>query len=263
LVARQIQTFFLHSHMRYFIELAYNGKNYHGWQKQPNAPSVQGQIESKLSILLKKEIEVVGCGRTDTGVHAKQYFLHIELDQPIDTVKLCYQLNSILPKDISVYRIFEVAEAAHVRFSASAREYEYWISTRPDPFANELSLLCSTPLNLPAMNEAAKLLLAHTDFECFSKVHTDVKTFNCQITKAYWEERPNYKLVFTIAADRFLRNMVRAIVGTLLNVGKGKINITDVQVILKSKNRGEAGESVAAHGLFLTKISYPENELIA
>jgi tRNA pseudouridine38-40 synthase len=248
--------------MRYFIELAYNGKNYHGWQKQPNAPSVQGQIESKLSILLKKEIEVVGCGRTDTGVHAKQYFLHIELDQPVDTVKLGYQLNSILPKDISVYRVFEVAETAHARFSATAREYEYWISTRPDPFANEQSLLCSTPLNIAAMNEAAKLLLSHTDFECFSKVHTDVKTFDCHITKALWEERSNHKLVFTIAANRFLRNMVRAIVGTLLNVGKGKISIAEVQAILDSKNRSEAGESVAAHGLFLTQISYPENELI-
>ncbi|MDZ4667145.1 MAG: tRNA pseudouridine(38-40) synthase TruA [bacterium] len=247
--------------MRYFIKLAYNGKNYHGWQKQPNAHSVQGEIESKLSILLKENIEITGCGRTDTGVHAKAYFLHFELDRTIDTKKLGTQLNSILPRDISIYEVYEVDNGLHARFSASSREYEYWISTRPDPFAHELSLLCTTELNLAAMNEAAAILLKHTDFECFSKVHTDVKTFNCQITHAQWEIQPNHKLVFTIRADRFLRNMVRAIVGTLLNVGKGKISAADVTQILQSKNRSEAGESVAAHGLFLTKITYQEKEL--
>jgi tRNA pseudouridine38-40 synthase len=243
--------------MRYFIHLAYNGKTFHGWQKQPNAPTVQSEIEERLSLLLRQEIEVVGCGRTDTGVHAKQYFLHFDLDQTVETEKLAFQLNAILPKDISIYEVFEVDDHTHARFSATQRTYEYWISTRPDPFAHRLSFLHTKPLNIIAMNEAAQLLLGHTDFECFSKVHTDVKTFNCKITQAVWEERENHKLVFTISADRFLRNMVRAIVGTLLNVGKGKITIDDVQKILNSKNRSEAGESVLAHGLFLTNISYP------
>jgi tRNA pseudouridine38-40 synthase len=242
--------------MRYFIHLSYNGRNYHGWQKQPNALSVQGEIEEKLSLLLRQEIEVVGCGRTDSGVHAKEYFLHFELDQTFDTEKLGFQLNAILPKDIAIYQVYEVEDRTHARFSATAREYEYWISTLPDPFAHELSYLYTKPLNINAMNEAAQLLLAHTNFESFSKVHTDVKTFNCKITHAFWEERDHHKLVFTIKADRFLRNMVRAIVGTLLNVGKGKISVADVTQILQSKNRSEAGESVPAHGLFLAKISY-------
>ncbi|MCF8254968.1 MAG: tRNA pseudouridine(38-40) synthase TruA [Bacteroidia bacterium] len=244
--------------MRYFIELAYNGKNYHGWQKQPNATSVQETLESKLSILLKEEIDVIGCGRTDTGVHAKNYFLHFETEAIFDTERLNFQLNSILPKDITIFSIFRVEPNFHARFDATEREYEYWISTKPDPFHFELSLLYTKPLDIEAMNETAKLLLSHSDFECFSKVHTDVKTFICNVTYAKWELRENGKLVFTIRADRFLRNMVRAIVGTLLEVGKGKINQEDFKQILQSKNRSEAGMSVAAHGLFLTKISYPD-----
>ncbi|MDP3928302.1 MAG: tRNA pseudouridine(38-40) synthase TruA [Bacteroidota bacterium] len=243
--------------MRYFIHLAYLGKNYHGWQKQPNAASVQEELENKLSILLKESIEVVGCGRTDTGVHAKQYYLHVDLVQPIDTEKIGFQLNAILPKDIAVYEVFEVAENLHARFSAINRSYEYWISTKPNPFANELSFLYTKPLDIKAMNEAAQLLLKHRDFECFCKVHTDVKTFICEIQTAYWEEKPEGFLVFHITANRFLRNMVRAIVGTLLDVGKGKLSTPEFEQILNSKNRGEAGMSVAANGLFLSNVSYP------
>jgi tRNA pseudouridine38-40 synthase len=242
--------------MRYFIHLAYFGKHYHGWQKQPNAKSIQEEIETKLSILLKENIAVVGCGRTDTGVHAKQYYLHLDLDQPIDCEKLATQLNAILPKDISVYEVFEVAENMHARFSALSRQYEYWISLKANPFAQDLSYLYTKPLAVNKMNEAAKRLLLHQDFECFSKLHTDVKTFNCQIKSAQWEINADGFLVFTIEADRFLRNMVRAIVGTLLEVGKGKINTADFQKILDSKNRSEAGMSVPAQGLFLSKVSY-------
>lgn len=242
--------------MRYFIRLGYSGKNYCGWQKQPNAPSVQAEIETKLSTLLRQETEIVGCGRTDTGVHAKEYFAHFEIDQKLDGPVVCFKLNAMLAKDIVIYEVFLVEPNLHARFDAKLREYEYWISTLPDPFLHELSYLYPRPLNIEAMNEAAALIMSHTDFECFSKVHTDVKTFNCKITHANWQVMPNNKLLFTIRADRFLRNMVRAIVGTLLEVGKGKLTLAQVEAILLSKNRSEAGQSMPAHGLYLSKISY-------
>ncbi len=242
--------------MRYFIQLAYNGKLYHGWQKQPNAHSIQGELENKLAILLKAPTEIIGCGRTDTGVHAKDYYAHFESEIELDTAALVYKLNGILPKDIVVHTVFPVAADLHTRFDAKLREYEYWIATKPTPFYNELSFLYTKELDVLAMNEAAALLLSYTDFECFSKVHTDVKTFNCNISFAKWEWKEKEQLVFTIRADRFLRNMVRAIVGTLLEIGKGKLNLTDFQKILESKNRSEAGASVPAHGLFLTKVEY-------
>lgn len=242
--------------MRYFTQLAYFGKNYHGWQKQPNAISVQEEIENKLCILLKKPVEVIGCGRTDTGVHAKQYYLHLDLDEAIDTEKICFKLNALLPKDISIISIFEVPKELHARFSAISRQYEYWISTKPNPFAVDQSYLYTKPLDIHAMNGAAKLLLSYNDFECFSKVHTDVKTFICKITHAQWEIKANNFLVFTIEADRFLRNMVRAIVGTLLDIGSGKLSLIDFENILKSKNRSEAGMSAEARGLFLSKVIY-------
>ena len=243
--------------MRYFVHLAYHGKNYHGWQKQPNASSVQEEIEKKISILLSEPTEVVGCGRTDTGVHARSYYLHFDAHKTLDPIQFAYKLNALLPKDISIYEVFEVQEEAHARFDAISRSYEYHIHTLPNPFTHELSLLYAHTLDVAAMNEAAALLLTHTDFECFSKVHTDVKTFNCKITHAHWEYITPQQLVFSITADRFLRNMVRAIVGTLLDVGKGKISVQTVTEILASKNRSKAGESVAAHGLFLTEIIYP------
>ncbi|MBC7382793.1 MAG: tRNA pseudouridine(38-40) synthase TruA [Bacteroidia bacterium] len=242
--------------MRYFIQLAYNGKNYHGWQKQINAHSVQTEIESKLEILLKEKIELVGCGRTDTGVHAKQFYAHFDSEINADEAKICRHLNAMLPKDIVIRQIFPVQPEHHARFSATYREYEYWISTEPTPFLNELSSLFIKPPDVDAMNNAALLLLIQTDFECFSKVHTDVNTFNCKVTKAVWENRENNMLVFTIRADRFLRNMVRAIVGTLLDIGYHKTDEEKFEKILSGKKRSEAGFSVPAHGLFLTRVGY-------
>lgn len=242
--------------MRYFIKLAYNGKNYHGWQIQPNATSVQGEIQEKLSILLKQNTEIVGCGRTDTGVHARVYFAHFDSLEPLETAKICHQLNAMLPKDIVIYEIFLVKDNLHARFDAIERAYEYIIATTPNPFTHELSWYQPRMLDIEAMNKAAQALLSHKDFECFSKVHTDVKTFICDVRYAHWEMRANNELVFTIKADRFLRNMVRAIVGTLVDIGKGKISLDDYQLILLSKNRSEAGQSVPAHGLFLSEVSY-------
>jgi tRNA pseudouridine38-40 synthase len=243
---------------RYFIHLAYNGKNYHGWQRQHNARSVQEEIQQKLQILLKQPIEITGCGRTDTGVHARQFYAHFDISHSIKTDKICYQLNALLPTDIAIYDIFLVEPTLHARFDATYREYEYHISTQRTPFYNELSWQFTPKLNIDVMNNAAKLLLKHTHFECFSKVNTQVKTFNCKVSKAHWKLQPNGMLVFTIGADRFLRNMVRAIVGTLVDVGLNKIDIEQFNAILHSNNRCMAGQSVPAHGLFLTQVNYPK-----
>lgn len=243
--------------MRYLIHLAYNGKGYHGWQLQPNAKSIQGELQEKLSLLLKTSIEVVGCGRTDTGVHAKNYFAHFDCLIEIDTEKLQFQLNAILPNDICIYGILMVEPSFHARFDAIERAYEYVVCTKPNPFLYDFSLLYTKPLDLDKMNEAAALLLLHKDFECFSKVHTDVKTFRCDVRHAKWVQTENNKLIFTIKADRFLRNMVRAIVGTLLEVGAGKKTVSDFVKVLESKSRSEAGQSVAAKALFLTEVHYP------
>lgn len=242
--------------MRYFIELAYNGTNYHGWQSQPNAASVQETLEKALSLLLKMPIAIVAAGRTDAGVHAKQMFAHFDYPESLEAAFWVNKLNSYLPKSIVIYNIIEVSENAHARFDATSRTYEYHIHTFKDAFIDEGSWLYAHSLNLTLMNEATALLLNHTDFECFSKVHTDVFTFNCKITKAHWEQKEN-QLVFTISADRFLRNMVRAIVGTFINIGLEKIKIEDLQKILDSKDRSQAGFSVPAHGLYLTQIEYP------
>jgi tRNA pseudouridine38-40 synthase len=246
--------------LRYFLELAYNGKNYHGWQVQQNAHSVQAEIENKLQILLKVPTEITGCGRTDTGVHARLYFAHFESENELDTGKFCYQLNAILPKDISVYRAFKVPERFHARFDAISRTYEYHISNRLNPFLQELSWCFYRDLDINKMNEAASLLKNYTDFECFSKVHTQVNTFICRIDEAKWIHHENGLLIFYIQADRFLRNMVRAIVGTLVEVGLNRCSIDDFIKILESKNRSEAGQSVPAHGLYLTRIDYPKTE---
>lgn len=243
--------------MRYAIHLAYNGKNYHGWQIQPNAKSIQGELQEKLHILTKEPIEIIGCGRTDTGVHAKNYFAHFDAESELDYEKLKFRLNAILPFDLSIFEIAKVEPSFHARFDALERAYEYVISTKPNPFLFDFSLLYTKTLDIDKMNEAANLILSHTDFECFSKVHTDVKTFNCKVVAAKWVQTENNKLIFTIKADRFLRNMVRAIVGTLIEVGSGKKNLSDFKAILESKDRCEAGHSVAAKGLFLTEVHYP------
>lgn len=241
--------------MRYFIELAYKGTNYHGWQYQPDADSVQETLNKALSLLLKKEIDIVGAGRTDTGVHAKKMYAHFDYETEIDSKKLTQKLNSFLPKDIVIFDIIKVANEAHARFDATKRTYEYHIHTFKDAFVNEGSWLHQLPLDLDRMNEACQVLFKHRDFECFSKTNSDVRTFNCIIYEANWQQNGN-QLVFTIAADRFLRNMVRAIVGTMINIGLGKINLEDFEKIIESKDRGQAGFSVPAHGLYLTQIEY-------
>jgi tRNA pseudouridine38-40 synthase len=246
--------------LRYFIELAYKGTNYHGWQYQPGADTVQETLNKALSLLLKTEIDIVGAGRTDTGVHAKQMYAHFDYETEIDTPKLIHKLNSFLPKDIVVFTIIKVAEDAHARFDATKRTYEYHIHSVKDAFENEASYQFQLPLDIDKMNEACQILFKHTDFECFSKVNTDVHTFNCMIFEAYWTrlgaKQNGNKLIFTISADRFLRNMVRAIVGTMINIGTGKISLADFEKIIESKDRSQAGFSVPAHGLYLTKIEY-------
>lgn len=243
---------------RYALRLKYDGSKHCGWQIQPNAPSIQGDLQQALSVLFKQNIEVVGCGRTDTGVHATDYIAHFDLDDSasIQTDKLRTQLNGILGPTIAIQNVIPVANNFHARFDATNRTYEYHIHFSKDPFLNNNSYLVFKPLDVNAMNEAANYLLHHTDFECFSKVHTDVSNFNCTITHAQFEVRGN-RAIFTITANRFLRNMVRAIVGTLLEIGLGKHPISHMQTVLNSKNRSMAGASVPAHALYLTTINYP------
>ena len=197
----------------------------------------------------------MGAGRTDTGVHAKEMYAHFDLETPFDIPNVIHKLNSFLPKDIVIYDVFPVADEAHTRFDATKRTYEYHINTFKDAFLQEQSWYFHQKLDLDLMNEAAKSLLNHTDFQCFSKVNTDVNTFDCSIFEAYWKQE-NEKLIFTISANRFLRNMVRSIVGTLINIGLHKITLDDFESIIESKNRDKAGFSVPAHGLYLTKIEY-------
>ncbi|RLJ61183.1 tRNA pseudouridine38-40 synthase [Lacinutrix venerupis] len=244
--------------MRYFIELSYNGKAYHGWQIQPNAISVQEVLEKGLSTLLKEPIATMGAGRTDAGVHATQLFAHFDTEIIFDTPKLIYKLNSFLPEDISIQNIFEVKPDAHARFHALSRQYLYRIALEKNPFNTEQAFLLKPKLNINKVREATKILLEYKNFQCFSKSNTDVKTYNCNIMKAEWKIVDN-ELHFTIKADRFLRNMVRAIVGTLINIGIGKFEVESMHDIIKSKNRSEAGFSVPAHALYLTAIEYPEN----
>lgn len=248
---------------RYFIELAYNGKNFHGWQIQPNALTVQEVLQNAVETLLKQKVDIMGCGRTDTGVHARQFFAHVELDldldsEGMDTDQLTYKLNQFLNNDIAVFRIFKVNEAAHSRFEALSRTYEYRLRMDKSPFDQDFTYRSTYPrLDFETMNQAATLLLKYTDFTSFSKIGTDVKTNNCKIMFAEWKNT-NGVWIFTIQADRFLRNMVRAIVGTLLEVGSGKINLDDFKHIIESENRSNAGWSVPAHGLALVKLEYPD-----
>jgi tRNA pseudouridine38-40 synthase len=241
--------------LRYFIELSYNGKAYHGWQNQPNAISVQEVVEDALSKLLQTKIDVVGAGRTDAGVHAEQLFAHFDYEEPFDSEKLIFKLNSFLPKDISVQNIFHVKADAHARFDALSRTYNYKISLKKDVFNNEGSYYLKHDLNIDKMNEAAKILFDYRDFKCFSRSNTDVKTYHCDIMLAEWK-KVNNQLIFTIKADRFLRNMVRAIVGTMLDIGSGKTTIEEFHQIIKSRDRSKAGASIPAHGLYLSKIEY-------
>lgn len=244
--------------MRYFIELSYNGKNYHGWQNQPNAISVQQFVEEGLSILLKRKVAIVGAGRTDAGVHAAQLFAHFNEDKEIKRDEFVYKLNAILPKTIVINDVFQVKPEAHARFDALSRSYLYRIILKKDVFSFDYSHYIKPKLDIEAMKEATKILFEYNDFECFSKTKTNVKTFNCNIMEAQCTVNGN-ELQFTITADRFLRNMVRAIVGTLLNVGTGKLKPEEMHRIIKSKNRGEAGTSVPGFALYLTRVTYPKD----
>mgnify|MGYP006190075143 CR=1 FL=1 len=242
--------------MRYFIELAYNGKAYFGWQSQPDAVSVQETLEKALFVLLQQNTPVTGAGRTDTGVHATKYYAHFDADEIEDINSLIYKLNSVLPEDIAVYDIIKVPNEAHARFDASSRSYRYNVIQYKDPFLAERSHFVKNKLDVESMNRAANSLKNYTDFKCFSKSKTDVKTYNCRISEARWEKTENM-LVFHITADRFLRNMVRAIVGTLLDIGLNKLQEKDLHRIIESRDRQQAGTSVPAKALFLTGITYP------
>lgn len=244
---------------RYFIYLAYNGSRYHGWQIQPNGISVQECLEKAVSLLLQDQTKVYGAGRTDAGVHARLMVAHIDTEAPlIDLHEFTDRLNKILPADISIFKTVSVKNEAHTRFDAISRTYKYYVIDQKDPFGNEYAWRLYGKLDLEKMNEAAALLPGFSDFTSFSKLHTDVKTNICRVTHAGWEKTGN-QYVFTIQADRFLRNMVRAIVGTLVDVGRGKLSIDEFRKIIDSKNRCQAGTSAPAQGLFLVDIVYPED----
>jgi tRNA pseudouridine38-40 synthase len=247
--------------LRYFIKLAYKGTNYHGWQFQPNAITIQELVNKALSTLLKSTINVVGAGRTDAGVHAIEFYAHFDVVNEIKTEDLVYKANAILPDDIVIYSIIETDNNLHARFDATSRSYEYHIYLGRNPFKIDTTWqLVHKKLDIVAMNEVAKLLLNYENFKSFSRSNTDVRTYNCNITKAEWL-LDETNLIFYITADRFLRNMVRAVVGTLLDVGQGKTSLNDFKNIIESKNRSNAGPSVPAKGLFLTKITYPKNAI--
>jgi len=242
---------------RYFIYLAYNGTNYCGWQNQPNGISVQQKIEEALQTLLRKPLPITGAGRTDAGVHARLMVAHFDWeDEVVDLPFLTERLNCLLPFDISIQKIAPVLPDAHARFDALSRTYKYYIREAKDPFAYPFYYRITSPLDFEKMNEAAAVLLEYTDFTSFSKLHTDVKTNNCKIMQASWK-RDEADWTFTIQANRFLRNMVRAIVGTLLEVGREKLSLDGFQQVVESKNRGKAGTSVPGNALFLTDIEYP------
>ena len=242
---------------RYFIELSFKGTRFHGWQIQKNAPSVQEVLNHALEVLLKVKTETTGAGRTDTGVHARYFVAHFDSakEKLHETPKFLSQLNQILPEDIAILQIVRVPDTAHARFDALSRTYEYHIATHKNPFVNEHAWYLKKTPDLSLMNSAAEKLLTISDFTSFSKLHSNTKTNLCKVTKALWEEK-NGMLVFTITADRFLRNMVRAIVGTLVNVGLGKTTPEEYMAIIESRNRSNAGQSVPAKGLFLVGIEY-------
>ncbi|WEK19917.1 MAG: tRNA pseudouridine(38-40) synthase TruA [Candidatus Pedobacter colombiensis] len=254
---------------RYFIELSYDGTAYHGWQIQPNAITVQECLDKALSVYFRQLVSTLGCGRTDSGVHATQFYAHFDLQiadadnsderstaKVPDPLKSVTGINSLLPYQIAVKRVFRVDDTAHARFDATERAYHYQIHFHKDPFKLNRSWLYKGELDMEAMNKAAQLLLGYTDFSCFSKSNTQTFTNNCKITTAFFEEKEE-GLQFTIRADRFLRNMVRAIVGTLIRIGKKELNLDEFKQIVESKNRSNAGQSVPACGLYLVNVIYP------
>ncbi len=241
---------------RYFLEIAYNGSNFHGWQVQKgDIRTVQGELDKALFLFLRQKITTLGCGRTDTGVHAKQFFLHFDIEEL--PTNFLYSLNGALPKDIVAYNVVEVDKHAHARFDATARTYEYYVHQRKNPFHRGLSYFVPKSLDIDLMNEASSVLLNTDDFTSFSKLHSDAFTNLCDVSKAKWTLIEQDKLIFEIRANRFLRNMVRAVVGTTLEVGMGKITVNDFKDIIEKKDRGEAGKSVDGGALFLSKVDYP------
>lgn len=254
--------------MRYFITLSYDGTAYHGWQIQPNAPSVEETIERALSTVLRRDVDIVGAGRTDTGVSASMMVAHFDFEAVADSSdwcsQLCYKLNKILPRDIAVHKVEPVGDEMHARFSAKSRTYHYFIHLQKDPFLRHYSWKVPyNELDFDRMNEAAKVIMEYTDFTSFSKTNTDTKTNECTITGAEWRpvqgtlpDNSAGQWVFEITANRFLRNMVRAIVGTLLEVGRGRLSVDDVRMIIEKKDRCSAGESVPGNALFLVNIEY-------
>lgn len=245
---------------RYFVELSYDGTRYHGWQRQPNGLTVQEVLERDLSLIARENIKLTGAGRTDTGVHALVYYAHFDLETIYTSDflnQLVFRINSLLPDDIAIHRIFLVDKDLHARFSAVSRTYRYCLATTRNPFRKAFTHYHFGPLDIALMNQGAGILKEYVDFTSFSKVDTDARTNNCLITNANWDWEGN-ELVFTITADRFLRNMVRAIVGTLLLLGTGKITLNHFVRIIESKNRSEAGQSAPACGLILASVKYPD-----
>lgn len=252
--------------MRYFIQLSYDGTGYHGWQVQPNGVSVQEVLQKALSTLLRQPTEVTGAGRTDAGVHASMMVAHFDWpaahkgegceEAPLDCTQLTYKLNRLLPPDVAVQAVRPVGPEMHARFSATRRTYHYYIHTRKDPFLRGYSWQVNVPLDFALMNEAAQVLLEYRDFTSFSKTGTDVKTNICQLTEARWEQLKPGEWRFTVSANRFLRNMVRAIVGTLVEVGRHRMTISQMRHAIEAKDRQRAGESVPGHALYLTNIEY-------
>lgn len=241
---------------RYFIHLAYKGTNYYGWQSQPMGNTVQQSIEHAFSVILRQSVYITGAGRTDSGVHAKQMYAHVDLPEDVDCLTVVKKVNAVLSRDIAIFEIIPVHADAHARFDANKRAYEYHIHTRKNAFLEHLSWEFRHDLDIHAMNEASKILLEYTDFKCFSKTHTDVKTFDCKIMHAYWEAH-EHQMTFYIGADRFLRNMVRAIVGTMIDIGLHKKPVEFMHELITSRNRCKAGFSVPPDGLYLTEVHYP------
>ena len=241
---------------RYFIHMAYNGAAYCGWQTQPDLSTVQLTLEQTLSTLLRQPIAVVGCGRTDTGVHASDFYAHFDADGEFDTGNLVFKLNNMLPADIAIFDIFPVADNAHARFDATARTYQYHVSDKRLPFSQGLYTRIYFQPDVELMNRAAQVLMEYEDFTSFAKLHTQVKTNICHLSEAHWDI-VGEQLVFTIRSNRFLRNMVRSVTGTLLDVGRGKLTIDGLRQIIERKDRCAAGVSMPACGLFLTKVEYP------
>ena len=245
--------------MRYFVTFSYDGARYHGWQIQPNGDSVQARLQEALSTLLRQEISVTGAGRTDAGVHARMMVAHFDYEGDLDCTQLAYKLNRLLPYDIAVQKVEPVNEEMHARFSATSRTYHYYIHTTKDPFRRAYSCELHYPLDFEKMNEAGLLLMRYDDFGAFCKAGADVKTTLCQVTEARWIQTSPTTWYFRITANRFLRNMVRAVVGTMIDVGRGRLSLVEFCKVIEGKRRTEAGESMPGNALFLEEIKYPLN----